>query len=579
MQTATQSTGMSYGYTYKSDSTQALETITVNGSTVKPKLDILGRNKGKEICIGSDKIAEESIVYRKVGDHATNMPASVYFGAYKAGRYALNEHLKYAYDEMGNIVSVKENGELIVRYAYDKLSRLVREDNKTFGKTWLYTYDNNGNILCKRETEFTLKTNVEECTFTKNAYTYDGDKLLTYNEEICEYDSIGNPKKYRGKAATWERGRQLISYDGHTFTYDAQGRRLTKDSVSFTYDSSGRLIKQSNGLEFFYDHTGVAGVKYDNKTYVYRKDVQGNIIALLDSNGVVMVKYVYDGWGNHGIEVVDSACETIANLNPFRYRSYYFDTETELYFLKTRYYDPEIGRFMTIDDISYLDPETINGLNLYAYCGNNPVMRVDENGNAWWNPFSWNWKKIGITLGAIALSIGTIALTVGTLGATAPVLTAGIIGGVAAFSTNVIIQGVSQGYGNIDWGHVAIQTVSGIAYGVANILLPGVGGMFVKAGISAVTSYATNRYDGMSMGSSFLNALNSFGISIGIQGVMKLNISSWMGKGRWVDYVGENIFDQNLIVLDFSNYLTRELTVAGVAFGSRFLKYIFDKLK
>ena len=127
---------------------------------------------------------------------------------------------------------------------------------------------------------------------------------------------------------------------------------MTKDSISFTYDSSGRLIKQSNGLEFFYDNTSVAGVKYDNKTYVYRKDVQGNIIALLDSNGVVMVKYVYDGWGNHGIEVVDSACETIANLNPFRYRSYYFDTETELYFLKTRYYDPEIGRFMTIDDIS-----------------------------------------------------------------------------------------------------------------------------------------------------------------------------------------------------------------------------------
>ena len=64
---------------------------------------------------------------------------------------------------------------------------------------------------------------------------------------------------------------------------------MTKDSISFTYDSSGRLIKQSNGLEFFYDNTSVAGVKYDNKTYVYRKDVQGNIIALLDSNGVVMV--------------------------------------------------------------------------------------------------------------------------------------------------------------------------------------------------------------------------------------------------------------------------------------------------
>ena len=60
-------------------------------------------------------------------------------------------------------------------------------------------------------------------------------------------------------------------------------------------------------------------------------------------------------------------------MNPIRYRSYYYDAETKLYYLKSRYYDPELGRFMTIDDISYLDPDTINGLNLYAYCGNNPV--------------------------------------------------------------------------------------------------------------------------------------------------------------------------------------------------------------
>ena len=95
-----------------------------------------------------------------------------------------------------------------------------------------------------------------------------------------------------------------------------------------------------------------------------------------------MVKYTYDAWGDHGIEVLDSTCETLANLNPFRYRGYYYDTETELYFLKTRYYDPEIGRFMTIDSIAYLNSNSINGLNLYAYCGNNPVMGIDPNGTS-----------------------------------------------------------------------------------------------------------------------------------------------------------------------------------------------------
>ena len=97
-----------------------------------------------------------------------------------------------------------------------------------------------------------------------------------------------------------------------------------------------------------------------------------------------MVEYRYDAWGDQEIELLDPEYEELAKANPFRYRGYYYDTETGLYYLKSRYYDPEVGRFITIDDISYIDPETINGLNLYAYCGNNPVMRVDENGNAWW---------------------------------------------------------------------------------------------------------------------------------------------------------------------------------------------------
>ena len=107
------------------------------------------------------------------------------------------------------------------------------------------------------------------------------------------------------------------------------------------------------------------------------KDAQANIVALLDNTGAVVVKYKYDAWRNGKVLNADGSMITddthIGILNPFRYRSCYLDTETGLYFLKTRYYDPEVGRFMTIDDISYLDPDTINGLNLYAYCGNNPV--------------------------------------------------------------------------------------------------------------------------------------------------------------------------------------------------------------
>ena len=106
-----------------------------------------------------------------------------------------------------------------------------------------------------------------------------------------------------------------------------------------------------------------------------------------------MVEYKYDAWGNHEATVADETHVTLAEINPFRYRSYYYDSETGLYFLQTRYYDPEVGRFISRDSIEYADPEIICGLNLYAYCGNNPVINVDPMGNAW-----WDWLLGGLTL-------------------------------------------------------------------------------------------------------------------------------------------------------------------------------------
>ena len=106
---------------------------------------------------------------------------------------------------------------------------------------------------------------------------------------------------------------------------------------------------------------------------------------------------MYDAWGVCYTIVLDDDATDIANLNPFRYRSYYYDIETNLYFLKTRYYDPKIGRFITIDDISYLAPDTINGLNLYAYCLNNPIIYHDQSGKFWDYVFDAVFIGIGIS--------------------------------------------------------------------------------------------------------------------------------------------------------------------------------------
>ena len=264
----------------------------------------------------------------------------------------------------------------------------MREDNKRLGKTETHEYDGNGNILAKRVYAFTLLSELEEITHETVTYAYDGDKLVSYGGEECVYDGIGNPTIYRGKTAIWNKGREMTSYNGVTFSYDGRGRRVGKGNISFTYTSDGKLLGQSDGIEFIYDASGIAGIEYNGSTYLFRRDAQGNVIALIDSAGNVVVQYAYDAWGNHAVlgvggeDITDPA--HIGNINPIRYRGYYYDSEVDLYFLQTRYYDPTTGRFVTIDGIEYADPETLNGLNLYAYCGNNPVMNVDPDGTVFW---------------------------------------------------------------------------------------------------------------------------------------------------------------------------------------------------
>ncbi|MCI8368147.1 MAG: RHS repeat-associated core domain-containing protein [Clostridia bacterium] len=296
----------------------------------------------------------------------------------------INESIKYTYDRCGNISEIRENGHLKTKYTYDSLNRLIREDNKHCGTTFVFSYDQNGNITERCEYPYTLKhgEELEELECTHYTYDYVGDKLVNYNGETFTYNALGNPITYRGKAVSWLYGKFLTSYNGTTFAYNGAGQRVSKGNIIFTYDSDGRLLKQSNGLKFIYDTTGVAGLNYNGESYLYRKDVQGNIIAIIQWPNMIVARYEYDAWGNHVVTDKNGNPITsgIGVLNPFRYRSYYYDTETELYYLQTRYYDPELGRFISQDSIEYAAPETINGLNLYAYCANNPVMYVDPTG-------------------------------------------------------------------------------------------------------------------------------------------------------------------------------------------------------
>ena len=154
-------------------------------------------------------------------------------------------------------------------------------------------------------------------------------------------------------------------------------------------------------------------------------------------------------------------------------RGYYYDTETELFFLKTRYYDPEVGRFISVDGIEYLDPETINGLNLYAYCGNNPVMNVDPNGK---------FPILALILGITSL-VG-LCLTIGGVASNNNVLTA--IG-----LTMVAIPALISG------GMAIAAGIGGATY------LGIVGGVTITAGIGS-TLFASAEYQQTFTGNNWM---------------------------------------------------------------------------
>ncbi len=188
-----------------------------------------------------------------------------------------------------------------------------------------------------------------------------------------------------GNALTWTMGRQLASFGSNTYTYNEDGIRTSKtaNNVRTTFLLDGyNVIEQTGGtttLHFFYDSNGeIIGFRYDGNDYFYVRNAMSDIIAITDSNKNIVAEYRYDPWG----KVLDEENLTaIGNLNPFRYRSYYYDSDIKMYYLQSRYYDAEVGRFINCDDVNYIGlTGTVGSYNAFAYCENNPVNCVDALG-------------------------------------------------------------------------------------------------------------------------------------------------------------------------------------------------------
>ena len=155
------------------------------------------------------------------------------------------------------------------------------------------------------------------------------------------------------------------------------------------FQTPGNLVHEKirrHDLFYYYDADGSVGsISYDYTRYAFRKNLQGDVIAILDTNGDVVARYAYDAWGKV-LSVTDKDGNTItdanhvANINPIRYRGYYYDTETGWYYLNSRYYDPSVKRFINADDRVGQIGAPDASYNLFAYCINNPVSHSDPTG-------------------------------------------------------------------------------------------------------------------------------------------------------------------------------------------------------
>ena len=315
---------------------------------------------------------------------------------------------QYVYDANGNITHIKDaDNNIKCRYTYDDLGQLIREDNMAKGASYRYYYDLAGNIT-KRETYDFSITGLGDVKKTETLGYNDsswGDRLTSWQGTTITYDEIGNPTwysiDYLTCLLTWN-GRQLASFENmdglRTYTYNDEGIRIAKNDrgTLHTYQVNGtQIVSETWGIHtifYVYDEMGsIAGMRYRTSNYaegvfdeyLFEKNLQGDVVAIYNASGIKLVSYTYDAWGKVTTAYHNGGASTGARYNPFRYRGYYYDDDTGLYYLNSRYYDPATGRFINAD-VYVSTGQGIIGNNMYAYCNNNPIMYVDTTGQFPW---------------------------------------------------------------------------------------------------------------------------------------------------------------------------------------------------
>lgn len=506
-----------YGYSYK-DEDGSITSMTLPGSaSFAYTYDALKRLTKRELTLNGTEVMKRELSYLP-GDSAdkTTLMVSELDNSRNGQIFS---RFAYKYDAAGNIISIVESrvrkerrGEEIVgeylnsdrNYEYDAQGQLVREycysrdpltdDREAY--SLCYNFDANGNLLSWGDANKPFVLSYEDADWH--------DLLTAFNGKAITYDTIGNPLRwYDGTDFKWVNGKQLTSAVNAgkgldaSYTYNVDGLRMSKtvNGVEHKYIWQGdRLLSESYGdteLEFFYDESGKpysmsykADANAEPVMYYYATNLQGDIMSMVDAEGFSVAEYYYNAWG-----LPMGTLGALAEINPLRYRGYYFDTETALYYLKGRYYDPFVCRFISADNYQSTGQDIL-GCNMFAYCNNNPVNREDTEGEFFNTIFgtivggiaavvtrdkkqekqeSWLQAFVrGATTGFLAGAALDIGIALAGTGVGLAVAVGG--GAIASGIDSFLEQKHTKGY--VDKGDVAIDFLVG---GVMNLAFCGYG--------------------------------------------------------------------------------------------------------
>ena len=316
---------------YETNDDNTVVKFSAGGRTVTShsKTDSFGRKVFDELQLGTDFVSRQFVYHagKVTAEHKEKAKVKSSATTQLVSQIILSggTTLSYGYDAEERITSVVETYTVdetpvtnTTLYTYDALGQLLTETVNGEVVNSM-EYDNYGNITKKNG----------------KAYTYGDAKwkdLLTgFDGKTIEYDAQGNPVKYLGHTLTWEKGRQLKKFDNIEYTYNANGIRTSKkmNGVLHTYTLDGtKILRETwggNALVPLYDNEdSVCGILYNNIPYYFIKNLQGDVIAIVDQDAKTVARYSYDAWG---VCTVTQDSVGIATVNPFRYRSYYFDEE------------------------------------------------------------------------------------------------------------------------------------------------------------------------------------------------------------------------------------------------------------